>query len=383
MSVPAGARADARRDRRWPVSSRPAAARSRRRVAAARSLAPGILVDAPVADGRAGRGAAGASAGGRRGLRRDRRAAAAPRAHRRSRASARAAWPSGSASRCTSSGKMVPMRARYGRTPSPLDGMTGAVNEHFGLEGADRALVEQTLINRWEVAEGRRRGAHVGRGDRRVATAHAPRDAPPPSGRRASDSSSTRPEIRAVVVRRILEQHLAGSARSCSGSTTSTTRRRTRSRCSRASTAKRRKLRLLVIATARSETLETDLDAALRMEALRAEWNGKVIELKPLGDRGHRGAPPGDVAAPRRRGRPGDRAEPREPALRAPAPARVGRRRLPEARGRAYRVPDDALEGRAITTAELWDERLRAVSDELRWRRTPRRRSARTSAARS
>ena len=31
-----------------------------------------------------------------------------------------------------------------------------------------------------------------------------------------------------------------------------------------------------------------------------------------------------------------------------------------------YRVPDDALEGRAITTAELWDERLRAVPTSLR-----------------
>src|SRR5450432_4238001 len=48
-------------------------------------------------------------------------------------------------------GMMVPLRARYGRIPTPLDGVTGAVNTHYGLEGADRALVEQTLIHRWEV----------------------------------------------------------------------------------------------------------------------------------------------------------------------------------------------------------------------------------------
>ena len=42
-------------------------------------------------------------------------------------------------------------------------------------------------------------------------------------------------------------------------------------------------LRLLILATARSESLETDLDAAVRMEALRAEWGGRVIDLAPLG----------------------------------------------------------------------------------------------------
>src|SRR5580700_431668 len=50
-------------------------------------------------------------------------------------------------------GVMLPLRARYGRTPSPLDGITGAVNAHFGLIGADRATVEQTLMTRWEVAK--------------------------------------------------------------------------------------------------------------------------------------------------------------------------------------------------------------------------------------
>ncbi|MBC7018362.1 hypothetical protein, partial [Salmonella enterica] len=40
------------------------------------------------------------------------------------------------------------------------------------------------------------------------------------------------------------------------------------------------KLRLLIIATARSESLETDLDAAVRMEALRADWGGRVLDLK-------------------------------------------------------------------------------------------------------
>src|SRR5579864_6746077 len=51
-------------------------------------------------------------------------------------------------------GVMLPLRARYGRMPTPLDGITGAINAHFGLEGADRAAVEDALMTRWEVEKG-------------------------------------------------------------------------------------------------------------------------------------------------------------------------------------------------------------------------------------
>jgi len=36
---------------------------------------------------------------------------------------------------------------------APLDGIVGAVNAHFGLERADRYLVERTLLNCWEVGK--------------------------------------------------------------------------------------------------------------------------------------------------------------------------------------------------------------------------------------
>ena len=176
---------------------------------------------------------------------------------------------------------MLPLRARYGRIPTPLDGITGAINAHFGLEGADRAAVEQALITRWE----------VGKDDDDAltwvaATAEWLRPTPPgvlaplgPSGQ------ALRPRPARAALRRHQARpraHLAATARSCSGSTICTTPRPTRSRRSRASAATPPKLPLLVVATARSETLATDLDAALRMEAMRAEWGGKVLELKPL-----------------------------------------------------------------------------------------------------
>src|SRR5688572_33359148 len=112
-------------------------------------------------------------------------------------------------------------------------------------------------------------------------------------------------------------------------------------------------LRLLIMATARSESLETDLDAAVRMEALRADWGGRVLDLKPLG------------------------VEETEVLLRATLPlsssaiaAAVAQSRgnplfalqLLHAwagggyltlEGGKYKVPDDALHGRAITTADL------------------------------
>jgi hypothetical protein len=262
------------------------------------------------------------------------------------------------------SSKMIPMRARYGRTPSPLDGVTGAVNHHFGLEGADRALVEQTLINRWE----------VGKDDDEALTWVAaaaewlrptpPGTVPPlgPTGKRFVLDTA---ELRAVVVRRILEKigqdkpilMWFDDLHYSSASTFEMLSRLHR---------EAPKLRIFVVCTARSETLETDLDAALRMESLRAEWNGRVMELRPLAaddtETLLRATLPlhDDAVA---RGVSQSRGNPLFALQLLHAWAGGGYLKMEQGR---YRVPDDALEGRAITTAELWDERLRAVPTHLR-----------------
>ena len=261
-------------------------------------------------------------------------------------------------------GVMMPLRARYGRIPTPLDGLTGAVNGHFGLEGADRFLVEQTLMTRWEVAPTDDDALSWV-----AATAEWLRPSPPgtlnpigPTGKRFVLDNA---ELRFVVIRKILERiardrpillwcddlHLA------SPNTFEVLGRLRRDAPG---------LRLTLVATARSEALETDLDAALRTEALRAEWGGRVIDLKPLG------------------------AEHTDDLLRATLPLHADAlaRASEQSRGNPlfalqllhawagggylkmedgeYRVPADALQGRAITTSELWDERLRAVPTELR-----------------
>jgi serine/threonine protein kinase len=261
-------------------------------------------------------------------------------------------------------GKMMPLRARYGRIATPLDGITGAINTHYGLEGADHALVEQTLINRWEVAAGDDDALTWV-----AATAEWLRPTPPgtlapvgPSGKRFILDT---PELRWVVLRRVLERiakerpvllwfddlHFA------SPNTFETIARLRRDSP---------KLRLLIVATARSEALETDIDAALRMESMRTEWGGKVLDLKPLAAEDteellRSALPLHDGAVARASAQ--SRGNPLFALQLLHAWAGGGYLKL---EGGEYRVPDDALLGRAITTAELWDERLRAVSTELR-----------------
>jgi tetratricopeptide (TPR) repeat protein len=261
-------------------------------------------------------------------------------------------------------GKMMPLRARYGRIATPLDGVTGAVNTHYGLEGANHTLVEQTIMNRWEVLPDD--------DDARswvAATAEWLRPTPPgtlpplgPSGKRFILDT---PEQRWGVIRRVLERiakdrpvlvwfddlHLA-----------SPNTFEMLARLRRDAT----ELRILIVATARSEALETDLDAALRMEAMRTDWNGKVTELKlldaPDTDELLRATLPlnDDAVA---RASEQSRGNPLFALQLVHAWAGGGYLKLD---GGEYKVPDDALRGRAITTAELWDERLRAVPTELR-----------------
>jgi hypothetical protein len=274
-------------------------------------------------------------------------------------------------------GMMVPLRARYGRIPTPLDGVTGAVNAHFGLEGADRALVEQTLINRWEVgADDDEELTWV------AATAEWLRPTPPgtvtplgPSGKRFVLDT---PELRWVVIRKVLER--IGKHRPIllwsddlhhASPNTFEVLSRMKTVLGQAGHGSQAApplngLKLMVIATARSETLATDLDAALRMEAARAEWNGRVIELRPLAsdetDALLRSTLPLDDAAVER-ARTQARGNPLFALQLLHAWAGGGYLKLEKGK---YRVPDSALLGRAITTAELWDERLRAVPTELR-----------------
>ena len=261
-------------------------------------------------------------------------------------------------------GTMLPLRARYGRMPTPLDGITGAINAHFGLEGADRVAVEDALMTRWEVDKGDDEALTWV-----AATAEWLRPTPPgaivpmgPSGKRFV---LDRPELRFGVIKRVLERISADrpvlmwldDVHYASPNTFEVLARLRQDAAD---------LRLLVVATARSETLATNLDAALRMESLRSTWNGRVLDLKPLAtdetEELLRTALPLDDGAVRRAVEQ-SRGNPLFALQLLYAWAGGGYLTLD---GSSYRVPDRALRGRAITTSELWDERVRAIPTELR-----------------
>ena len=261
-------------------------------------------------------------------------------------------------------GVMLPLRARYGRIPTPLDGITAAINTHFGLAGADRDAVEQALLTRWEVDKDDHEALSWV-----AATAEWLRPTPPavhaplgPSGKRFV---LDRPELRFLVIKRLFERLSADrpvllwldDLHNASPNTFEVLARLHRDAPH---------LPLFVVATARSETLVTDLDAALRMEAMRAEWNGKLLELGPLAREDTEtllgSALPLDEAAVQRAIEQ-SRGNPLFALQLLYAWAGGGYLTLD---GGKYRVPEGALRGRAITTAELWDERVSAIPTDLR-----------------
>ena len=259
---------------------------------------------------------------------------------------------------------MVPLRARYRRIPAPLDGIVGAVNSHFGLERADRNLVEKTLLNVWEVAKDDDEGRTLV-----AAAAEWLRPTPPgqivplgPTGKRFFFDT---PEVRRRLVYRILEKI---------GQTTSDFVVARRPALGVAAhlrdVAKLRQemplQRILLLATARSEAIAVDADALSRLEALRHEYAGRVMELRPLNQTDTEElllsslpleGPAVKRATSRSRGNPLFALQ----LLHAWAASN----RLQMADG-IYSVPPAALEDQPGSTAELWDERILAIPPELR-----------------
>ncbi len=255
------------------------------------------------------------------------------------------------------------LRARYGKIPTALDGLTGAVNKFYNLQGADRALVEQTLINRWEVSK---------TNDAELAwvsaTAEWLRPTPPgddtPLGPTGKRFILDNPELRYTVIRRVLERIAhdrplliwTDDLHYASQNTFDVL-----ARVQREST-----VRCLLVATAREEALEADAVAERRMRTLADEWNADIMRLNPLADEEThvllRATLPLHTDAIRAATRQ-SRGNPLFALQLVHAWAGGGYLRMEAGR---YRVPAEALAGRAITTAELWDERLRGLNDTLR-----------------
>lgn len=258
---------------------------------------------------------------------------------------------------------MVPLRARYRKIGAPLDGVVGAVTQHYRLERAEREIVEKVLMNLWEVAP----EDEVGK-TWVAATAEWIKPSPPgsdavgPTGKRFR---LDRPELRWLVIRKTLERigrdrpvllwlddlHYASST-TFEGLLTIHRDAPT--------------LGLLVVATVRSEAVEADPVAAKRIEGVLEAYNGERLDIAPLN--------PAQTHALLRETLPLDDASAEAAAARSKgnplfalqllhAWASGGHLQL---RAGKYFVPRMSLAVQAATTAELWEERLSALPEDLR-----------------
>ncbi|MBI2392779.1 MAG: protein kinase [Deltaproteobacteria bacterium] len=270
--------------------------------------------------------------------------------------------------------KMLPLRARYRRINGPQDGLNGAVLAHYGLERVDRILVEQALINVWEVekdddegmtwvaatAEWLRPSSFARGGDEAQASGERrTRDRPQvgPTGKRFTLDE---PELRWLVIRRILERigrdrpillwlddaHHAPPA--TFDGLVKILREVPR-------------LRMLIVATARQEALVGDRTIDRRLDTMRRALGGPRIRLAPL--------EVAETHALLRAALPLDDRAIHEAQTRSKGNPLFALQLLHawaatgglELVGDRYRVREEVLTRRATTTADLWDERIAAL----------------------
>jgi serine/threonine protein kinase len=258
---------------------------------------------------------------------------------------------------------MVPLRARYRKIAAPLDGMVGAVTAHYRLERAERDIVEKVLMNLWEVpANDEEEKTWVAATAEWIRPASLGGGAVGPSGKRFA---LDRTELRWLIIRRVLErigrqrpillfmddlhhaapttfEGLLGLHRDAPH------------------------LGLMIVATARSEAVNADPRAAALLDSAMEVFRGERVDVAPLS--------PTQTHALLRESLPLDDAAVIEAAARSKGNplfalqlihAWAGGGHM-ELRGGRYSVPKQSLEVRAATTAELWEERLLALPEDLR-----------------
>jgi len=257
---------------------------------------------------------------------------------------------------------LVPLRARYRRMAAPLDGVVGAVTQHYRLERAERDIVEKVLMNAWEV------GSEDEVGKTWVAAA-AEWIRPTPPGSSAVGPTGKRfrldrPELRWLVIRKTLER--VGRDRPVLlwlddvhyASPTTFEGLKTIHRDSPM-------LGLLVVATVRSEAVETDPGSAGRIEDILQAYGGERLDVAPLNA--------AQTQLLLRESLPLDESAAESAATRSKGNplfalqllhAWAGGGHL-QLRAGKYYVPRAALAVQAATTAELWEERIGALPADL------------------
>lgn len=261
-------------------------------------------------------------------------------------------------------GSMIPLRARYQEVPSPSDGLRGAILAHYNLHGQAREMIEAALLNEWEIGknddEGRTWVAATAQWLRPPAPGE-PTEVGPAGKRFVVDN----PEVSHAIVRHAFSRiaqgrplcvwlddlHLAGQATfdglaslhvDLSG------------------------VRFFLVATARTEAISVDFEATERLARLCAVLTAVRLRVAPLDAAQVRyllqstlplAADTEDLVVARSHGNPLF-------ALQlVHAWASGGHLHL---RGGLYSVDPEATHRHAVTTAELWEERLKAIPDAYR-----------------
>jgi serine/threonine protein kinase/tetratricopeptide (TPR) repeat protein len=259
-------------------------------------------------------------------------------------------------------GLLVPLRARYRKIAAPLDGVVGAVTQHYRLERADRDVVEKVLMNVWGVSSTDDDGTTWVAASAEWLRPEGPQGKVGPSGKRFA---LDHPELKWLVMRRTLEHiakekpillwmddiHLAPAA------TYDNVVRLLR---------EADQLGVFVVATVRSEAVEADPSGQERLERFIQEGRGERMDLAPLdATQTHtllrETLPLDDTAVIEAAAR--SKGNPLFALQLLHAWAMGGHLELREGR---YYVPKASLAARAGTTADLWEERVAAVPEEFR-----------------
>lgn len=261
-------------------------------------------------------------------------------------------------------GSMVPLRARYRPMRAALDGMLGAVVQHYGFERADRDIIEKSLLARWRIAKDDKNGCAWVAG-----AAEWIRPMPPgeqhrlgPTGIRFTlDSLETRRMVIRYTLRKIahgrplvfwLDDLHHGTAGTFEGL--------------KRIHDEEPDQRIVMVATVRAEDVQIGTTAADRLRDLRERMDGLVLDVQPMEPEATaelvRASLPLDDAAVGEAVRR-SRGNPLFALQQLHAWALAGDIRL---EGGAYRVPADVLALRPQTTAELWDGRVAALPPEHR-----------------
>ncbi|HEY4120329.1 MAG TPA: protein kinase, partial [Byssovorax sp.] len=266
-------------------------------------------------------------------------------------------------------GLMVPLRARYRKIAAPLDGVVGAVTQHYRLEKADNDVIEKVLMNVWDVpAEDEHEKTWVAAAAEWILPAAASIDASHPHGGSTPTGKRfalDRPELRWLVIRRVFEKiakhrpvllwmdDLHHASHTTFEGLINLHREAPH-------------LPLLVVGTVRAEAVHGDVEAAARLGRAIEAFRGERIDLAPLSSiEAHallrETLPLADEAAEEAAAR--SKGNPLFALQILHAWAMGGHLTLKDGR---YTVPKGSLEVRAATTAELWDERVLAVPAALR-----------------